>query len=227
MNEAPLPEDVLMAVGALGLCCALASVVGIVALVVWLLRGPRDAAPGAPAPVAGPPVAPGAAGPLHLSVLALSLDALHRGALEAALAASPSAGDGVAHRVALVQRLVHALAGLEGAWQHFGYGEKDLGELAAAQQSYAAALADFRARAAVPAAAGALCVVTLVLCTRGQRLGVDRLDTRAQVKALLADRLQVDTATLLGAEVVWAPPQGGLPEAEVLARYPEMHRLTL
>lgn len=225
MNEAPLPEDVLMGVGALGLCCALVSVVGIVGLVVWLLRA-RGAPAGAAPPATWAPPAPSGAA-LHLSVLALSFDATARGALEAALAEPPSTTDGVAHRVALVQRLVHALAGLEGAWQHFGYGEKDLVDLAAAQQSYAAALADFRARAAQPAAAGPLCVVTLVLCTRGQRLGVDRLDTRAQVKALLADRLQVDAATLLGAEVVWAPPEGGLLEAEVLGRYPEMHRLTL
>lgn len=224
MNEAQVTEDVLLGLGTLGACCALVSFVGIVGLVVWLVRG-KSSAP-APGPAAAPAPAPGRT-PFHLSVLALSFDASLRATVQAALAEATSAADSVAHRVALVQRLAHTLAGLEGHWQHFGYGEKDLPDLSAAQQSYGAALADFRGRAAQPAPGGALCVVTLVLCTRGPRPGVDRLDTRAQVRELLGDRLRVDTTTLLGAEVVWAPFDGGLAEPEVLGRYPEMHRLTL
>jgi uncharacterized membrane protein len=121
--------------------------------------------------------------------------------------------------------VARALLGVEPQWRHFGYGEKDLGDLLSTQQSFNNAVADFRARASRPEDGGALCVVTLVLCTRGRRLGVDRLDTRAQVHALLQDRLQVDAQTLLGTELLWAPPSGGLTEFAVKERFPEMHPL--
>lgn len=60
-------------------------------------------------------------------------------------------------------------------------------------------------RSAIPGDGGSLCVITLVICSRGRRLGVDRLDTKQQINDLLNDRLQLQSASLLGAEVVWAP----------------------
>ncbi|MBL8913926.1 MAG: DUF1517 domain-containing protein, partial [Archangium sp.] len=85
--------------------------------------------------------------------------------------------------------------------------------------------ADFRARSARPEDGGALAVVTLILCTRGRRIGVDRLDTRQQVYDLLQDRLKVDGTSLLGAELLWSPGSGGLTEFAVKERFPEMHAL--
>jgi hypothetical protein len=70
-------------------------------------------------------------------------------------------------------------------------------------------------------------VLTLVLCTRGRRLGVDRLDTRQQIHELLNDRLRLDPTALLGAEVVWAPSSGGLSEPTIRERFPEMHAIAL
>ena len=86
-------------------------------------------------------------------------------------------------------------------------------------------MADFRTRTSRPDDGGVLAVLTVILCTRGRRLGVDRLDTRAQVHELLADRLQVDASTLLGAEVLWGPASGGLTETAIRERFPEMHAL--
>ncbi len=227
MNDAP-PDELIAVLGLAGLCCVLLSGVGLVGLVVWFVR--RQAQPAA-APASAPPsptpAAPTADAPFHLSVLAVSFDAVHRPPVQEALANALGGPDSVTVRVGLVQRLAQALAGLDAHWQHFGYGEKDLLDLTAAQQSYTAALADFRARASQSDTQGPLCVLTLVLCTRGPRLGVDRLDTRAQLRELLADRLRLDEATLLGAEALWDPAAGGLTEPEVLRRYPELHRLAL
>ncbi|HRO60799.1 MAG TPA: AAA family ATPase [Burkholderiaceae bacterium] len=131
--------------------------------------------------------------------------------------------DPVQQRVQLVQRAVKALLGIAPQWRHVGYGEKDLNDLGSAQQSYQSALADFRARAAEPADGGALSVLVLVLCTRGRRAGVTRLETRQQIHELLNDRLLVSPGSLLGAEVLLAPGQGSLSEPVARQRFPEMH----
>jgi hypothetical protein len=145
--------------------------------------------------------------------------------VQTVLAAPTSASDAFAQRIELVQRVCRALLGLEPQWRAFGYGEKDLGELTATQDSYLKAVEDFRARGAGPGDGGRLVVVTLILATRAQLAGVDSLDQRAQVRAVLEDRARLDAANLLGADLVWTPPEGGLTEAALLQRFPEMHAL--
>jgi hypothetical protein len=158
-------------------------------------------------------------------VIALAFDGYFRAQVEQLLAAPPTSFDPVGARVELVQRAVKGLLGVEPQWRHFGYGEKDLNDPVGAQQSFSNAVADFRTRTSRPDDGGVLAVLTVILCTRGRRLGVDRLDTRAQVHELLADRLQVDASTLLGAEVLWGPASGGLTETAIRERFPEMHAL--
>ncbi|MFZ5439001.1 MAG: DUF1517 domain-containing protein [Myxococcota bacterium] len=226
MTETTSPDD-LIAAGIFGACCFLISLVGFIGVLVWMLRSRGQAvAPqqqGAPPPV--PPQQP--AMDFHLSVIALAFDSYFRGQVEAAVTAAASTLDPVSARVELIQRAARALLGVQAQWRHFGYGEKDLADLTGAQQSYTNAVADFRARSARPDDGGAMTVLTIILCTRGRRLGVDRLDTRQQVVELLSDRLRVDTGSLLGAEVLWAPPAGGLTELAVRERFPEMHALSV
>lgn len=227
MNENATPDD-LMAAGIFGACCFLFSLVAIVVVLVWMLRG-RNAPPAqAGAPHQPPPAqaqAPGA--DFHLSVIAIGFDGYFRAQVEQLINAASATLDPVAARVELVQRAARALLGVQAQWRHFGYGEKDLTDLTAAQQSYTNAVSDFRARSARPEDGGVMAVLTIVLCTRGRRLGVDRLDTRQQVQELLNDRLRVDTASLLGAELLWAPPTGGLTDFAVRERFPEMHALSV
>lgn len=223
MNEDPTPDELLGA-GLFGLCCCLMAAAGLVAVVVWLMRTNKDSPASAPPP-AGAPSAPPA--DFHLSVIALAFDGFFRAQIEALLSAPSTMMDPVGVRVELVQRVARALLGVSAQWRMFGYGEKDLNDLTAAQQSYATALSDFRARSAINGDGGALSIVTLVLCTRGRRLGVDRLDTRQQIHDLLNDRLRLEPASLLGAEVVWAPGSGGLSEPSIRERFPEMHAIAL
>lgn len=218
MNE----EAQVLLLGLSGAGCCLVSVAGFVATLTWFFRRKPDA----PITAAPPPAAAPSAG-FHLSVLALALDAASRPALEAAQRDELPTGHPITARLALIQRLAHALLEVDGAWRLFGYGEKDLATLAEAQQSYGLALQDFRARALRADEGGPWSVLTLILCTRGRRLGVDRLDTRQQIRDLLGDRLTLDATTLLAAEVVWAPAAGTLSELTVRERYPEMHAIGL
>lgn len=224
MNEDPTPDQ-LLAAGFSGLCCCLVAAAGLIGVVIWMMRN-KDA----PAPVRQPPP-PGApfaaAAEFHLSVIALAFDGFFRTQVEQLISAPSSVGDPVGARVELVQRTARALLGLGAQWRVFGYGEKDLNDLTAAQQSYASALTDFRARSGLPGDGGSLSVLTLITCTRGRRLGVERLDARQQIDELLADRVRLEAAALLGAEVVWAPGNGGLSETTLRERFPEMHAIAL
>lgn len=225
MNDDPTPDE-LLATGAFGLCCCLLAATGLVAVVIWLMR--KDPTPSAPAHQPPPPGAPFApAAQFHLSVIALAFDGFFRQQVEALLMAPTTLTDPVGVRVELVHRAARALLGVTVQWRLFGYGEKDLNDLTAAQQSYASALTDFRARSGAAGDAGSLCVLTLVICTRGRRLGVERLDTRQQINELLSDRLKLDAGSLLGAELVWAPGSGGLSEPLIRERFPEMHAIAL
>lgn len=221
--------DELLGVAVVSVCCLLISGGGFLAVLVWLLRSRTSTpatqqqyqgyTPPPPAPVTPP------ASEFHLSVIALAFDGYFRQQVELMLAAPLTAVDPVGARVELVQRAARGLLGVEPQWRHFGYGEKDLSDAAGAQQSFSNAVADFKTRSAASEDGGVLAVLTVILCTRGRRLGVDRLDTRAQVHELLADRLKVDTGSLLGAEILWGPPSGGLTETAIRERFPEMHAL--
>jgi uncharacterized membrane protein len=197
------------------LCCAVMAV-GAFALLVWLARK----AFGASKPVA----AVATTVPAYLSVLALSVHASVRPVLEAA-AQAPAHPDPLAARHALLQQLSQALLGLEHAWQDFGYGERDLGDLTATRESFFKAVTDFRTRGTAEPDGGALLVVTLILATRAPVLGVDRLDSRASARSALQARMQLSAVELLGAEVVLTPSADGLSEAALRARFPEMMRL--
>lgn len=223
MNETQTPEQLLGA-GFLGLFCCVVAGAGFIGVLIWMFRQPKSTT-SAPPPVR-PPMPQQPAAPVndfHLSVMALSFDAYFRPQVEQLLSAASAAMDPVGARVELVQRVARALLGVAPQWRYFGYGEKDLVDLTQAQESYGTALADFRARSNLPSDGGNMAVLTLVLCTRGRRAGVDRLDTRTQIDELLNDRLKLDANSLLGAEVLWGPPQGGLSEPTVRERFPEMH----
>ena len=225
MNDDPT-TDQLLGAGLFGMCCCLLSAAGLVAVVIWLMRN-KDG-PATPAHQPPPPGAPYApAAQFHLSVIALAFDGFFRTQVEALLNAPSAMVDPVGARVELVQRAARSLLGVAAQWRLFGYGEKDLNDLTAAQTSYATALADFRARSAVAGDGGSLSVLTLVICSRGRRLGVDRLDTKQQINDLLNDRLKLEAGALLGAELVWAPGSGGLSEPTIRERFPEMHAIAL
>jgi hypothetical protein len=210
--------DVLALLG----CCALAlfAVVGVIALIVKLSKRAPVAPPNAPGTTGTP-----AEGPLHLSVLAFSFDSFFRTEVEQALGQPLTSPDVIGQRVELVRRFSQLVLGLEPQWRDFGYGEKDLAQLADTRTSFMAAVSDFRARAQAPGDEGPLVVLTLVLATRTVLKGVSALDDRGQARAVLDDRLQVDRGNLLGAEIVWSPSVGGVTEPALRERFPEMQEL--
>ncbi len=229
MNETTKPED-LLAAGVIGACCFLIGLVGVIGVIIWMLRS-RSAPPPGLQGVTSTPQQPQSYAPpaadFHLSIIALAFDAYFRPQVEAALQTVAGITDPVQLRVALVQSAAKALLGVAPQWRHFGYGEKDLADVTAAQQSYQSALADFRARSEQPGDGGALSVLTVILCTRGRRVGVSRLDTRQQIHELLSDRLLLSPGSLLGAEVLWAPSTGTISEPVARQRFPEMHVVAL
>jgi hypothetical protein len=230
MDPSHLTEDQAGVMVIMGACCCFIAVVGFIGLFIWLVRRgakdslrqsfqqPANVPAAAPAPVAAP------AGQ-HLSVLAVAFDGFFRDQVQAVLTAPWTATDAFAQRVELVQRVSRALLGVEPQWRAFGYGEKDLGDITATQESYLRAVEDFRARSAGPGDGGRLVVLTLIIATRTHLVGVDRLDQRAQVRAVLEDRARLAPTNLLGADVLWSPLDGGLSEPALLQRFPEMHAL--
>ncbi|MEW5742495.1 MAG: DUF1517 domain-containing protein [Myxococcota bacterium] len=228
MEPSQLNEDLAVGMLLMGLCCCFVSLVGFIVLLVWVTRkspaSSTTAAPGA-APTSPIPAGSSPAAHLHLSVMAIAFDSFFREQVMAVLNAPSSASDPVSQRVELVQRVSHALLGIEPQWRAFGYGEKDLGDLAATQDSYLKALDDFRARSAGAGDGGQAVVLTLIIATRTSLLGVDRLDQRAQVRVMLEDRARLEATNLLGADVLWSPPDGGLTETALHQRFPEMHAL--
>ncbi|MGV3619560.1 MAG: hypothetical protein ACO1OB_02015 [Archangium sp.] len=228
MNESK-PEDLINA-GIMGACCFLFGLAGIIGVVIWMMRSRSAPPPGLQGVTSPTPQQPAYAPPaadFHLSVIAIAFDTYFRPQVEAALQTVAGITDPVQMRVALVQAATKSLIGIAPQWRHFGYGEKDLNDLTSAQQSYQHALTDFRERAEKPGDGGALAVLTIILCTRGRRLGVSRLDTRQQIHELLADRLLLSPGTLLGAELVWAPQSGSVSEPVARERFPEMHVVAL
>jgi uncharacterized membrane protein len=160
-------------------------------------------------------------GPTHLSVLAIALNSVFRRGLEQAAEVVPGA-DPVAERLELVRRVAAVLLGAQSEWARFGYGERDLADLASTRERFLAAVSDFRARARSPSDGGALVVVTLILATRSPVQGVSRLDSREQARTALDARTRLRPDELLGAEVVFTPEHDGLSERQVDARFPEM-----
>ncbi|MEW6433051.1 MAG: DUF1517 domain-containing protein [Myxococcota bacterium] len=232
MEPSQLSEDQALGMVVAGACCCLVAVAGFIALFIWWMRRasqtPAGAAAPAPvsAPVGAPATSPQPAAPqMHLSVLAVAFDVSFRGPLEAALGAPSTATDAVTERVQLVHRACRALLGIEPGWRAFGYGEKDLGDLTQAHESYLRAMEDFRVRCAGTSDGGPLAMLMLIVATRTPLLGVDRLDERAQVRSVLEDRWRVEAAHLLGADVLWTPDVGGLTEGALLERFPEMNLL--
>lgn len=228
MEPTNLTEDQAVGMVAMGACCCFIAVVGFVALFIWLVRkgAKAPARQAMPPPPGAPAAAPAPAPPgQHLSVLAVAFDGFFRDQVQQVLAAPWAATDAFSQRVELVQRVSRALLGIEPQWRAFGYGEKDLGDLTAAQESYGHAVEDFRGRGAGPGDGGRLVVLTLIIATRTHLVGVDRLDQRAQVRAVLEDRARLETTNLLGADVLWTPLEGGLSEAALLQRFPEMHAI--
>jgi len=238
MDDSQLTDDQAAAVGFASMCCCLLAGVGLVVLIVWLVRGgqrqgsSRRMQP--PAPVAAPQFAgapaarptPGGEVP-QLSVLAVGFDARWRHTVESATSAPTRATNLLDARVELVQRAAKALLEVEPHWAHFGYGEKELTDLGAAQQSYQFAIDDFRARAHVPAEPlGTHVVAVLIIAARAHLRGVSTLDDRRQAHAALSDRLALGRDALLGAELLWAPLAGAISSHTVIQRFPEVRLLT-
>lgn len=216
MTEGPIDPDTAWAL--VGLACCFFVLLAVVGLVVWLVvRSAKGTTAVMPTPV--PPQ------PMHLSVLALSFEALLKARIEQALAMPSLATDAAAQRVELVQRTTRALLELESHWRDFGYGEKDLAAMVDARTSFAAAVSDFRARAQGPGDGGPLVVLTLIIATRTLLTGVSSLDDRQQVRAVLENRAGLVAGNLLGADLVWSPSTGALSEPAVRARFPEMAQL--
>lgn len=245
-RNSDLTDDQAAALGFASICCCLLFVVGLVALIVWLVKRGKGSPPpqatgpvppgvpsmGRPAPHAhAPPPPTGAAGMMQLSIFALALEPSARQVVEDALAtagvaAVPTTADG---RGRLVREAARALLLVQPSWRQFGYGEKPgIPDLAGAELSYRTASEDFRQRSAAAGAtsdaAGGLVVVTLLICCRRALLGVSRLDDPMQVRNVLEDRMKVGDAELLGTELLWAPvsPGGKVTESEISLRFPEM-----
>lgn len=229
MEQPQLTEDQAAGIAVLGLCCCLMAAIGLVVLIVWLVRRGSAATPHQqyqpPPPGQQPPQSTAQQGTLHLSVLAVAFDGFFRDQVAQVLAAPTLATNALGQRVELVQRVARALLGIEPQWRQFGYGEKDLADMGSAQQSFTLAAEEFRNRANTPGDGGQLVVLTLIIATRTHLLGVDRLDQRSQVRAMLEDRARLDPNNLLGADALWTPVVGGMSEQLVRDRFPEMHPL--
>lgn len=231
-QSSPFGHDEVMVLGALGFCFCLVGVLGMLGVAVWLIRGRATQQPTRPMtaipvnPVAAP--AQPATQPhadLQLSVLAVAIDASIRGELENRLAVVSALPDHTSSRVELVRVVIQSLLEHEARWFAFGYGEKFSPTLQAAQDSYNTAIGDFQGRAGRAGDSGALTVLTLIMSNRGRRLGLARLETRAEVRRIFEDRLQLDAGSLLGAEVAWAPLRGGFSALTLKERFPELHEL--
>lgn len=165
-------------------------------------------------------------GALHLAVLAVGLDFTSRDAIASQLAAPIAASNAFDLRVMLVQRVANVLLQTEAAWRYFGYGEKALPDLGAAEQSYRANVEDFRLRSNIAAEPlGTVTVLTVVLATRAPLQGITRLDDPGQLRAALLSWQRLDSSLLLGAEYLWAPPAGAVSDEAMGRRFPEMQRL--
>ena len=228
MNDDDLTDDQATAVGAAaGLCCCIVGMVGIAVLIYFLVRnsGSKGSSRGAQQQPAVVQTVPGT---MHLSVLAMGVDASVREGIAGQLSLPLTSPGPVQARVELVQRFSQVLLAVQPAWRYFGYGEKDLGDLSSAEQSYRMALDDFRQRSGLAGEPDAtLAVLTLVLATSGALPGVSALDDPNQIREVLASRSRLDSSMLLGAEMVWAPASGGMSDDTLLQRFPEMHRLTI
>jgi hypothetical protein len=220
-------EDQDAAVGLAFLCCCFLVFAGIVALIVWLVRRK----PGTPPPAAyRPGQTGGSAGPFHLSVAAIALDARTRGVIDSRFNALGGAGNAGAPptKGAISRALAQALLEQKDNWRWFGYGEKPLmyafGE---ADISFRAATDDFRARANTAASGpeGELVVYTLVVCANRLLKGVTRLDSIVEAQEVFLERSRVQDHEVFGGDVISSPLSGGMSEAELTQRYPEMNRL--
>jgi len=188
---------------------------------------PTQPGPYTPQPY-GQATQPAAAQPgaLHLAVLAVGLDFTTRELVASQLAAPIAATNAFDLRVMLVQRVANVLLQTESAWRYFGYGEKALPDLGAAEQSYRANVEDFRLRSNIAAEPlGTVTVLTVVLATRAPLQGITRLDDPGQLRAALQSWQRLDSSLLLGAEYLWAPPAGAISDEAMARRFPEMQRL--
>jgi uncharacterized membrane protein len=70
-------------------------------------------------------------------------------------------------------------------------------------------------------------VVTVLVATRQPLGGLQKLEDRQGLDAVLADLGAVPASTLLGLEVVWTPadPEDSLTETDLMTTYPEMQSL--
>lgn len=215
-------------VGFACLCFCFLLFVGIIVLIVWLVRRK----PSTPAPNVYPPGQQTGAGggQFHLSVAAIALDARTRGTIDARFNALGGAGNAGAPptKGAINRALAQALLEHKDHWRWFGYGEKPLmyafGE---ADISFRAATDDFRARANTVAAGpeGELVIYTLVCCASRLLKGVTRLDSIVEAQEVFLDRSRVQDHEVFGGEVISSPLSGGMSEAELTQKYPEMNRL--
>lgn len=230
-----LTDDEAAAVGLVSICCCLLFFLALVGLIVWLVvRSKKASAAPAAAPYPAPPGASPAdapAGGTHLSVVAVAFDARVRNAVEGALRSAGASASPMnpESRATLVRTLCRALLDISGNWRAFGYGDKtDFANDAAAEQSFRAAWSDFRGRChGAGDTTGELCVVVLVLCSRGAVLGTSKLDDPVQARALLQHRMGLATASLLAADCFFAPPDAAtaLSSGDAYRRFPEMQPL--
>ena len=72
-----------------------------------------------------------------------------------------------------------------------------------------------------------LLVVTVLLATRQPLAGVQKLEERAALEAVLGDLAAVPASSMLGLEVIWTPadPEDSLTETDLMTTYPEMRSL--
>jgi uncharacterized membrane protein len=70
-------------------------------------------------------------------------------------------------------------------------------------------------------------VVTVLVATRQPLAGVQKLEERAALEAVLGDLAAVPAGSMLGLEVIWTPadPEDSLTETDLMTTYPEMRSL--